>query len=276
MLTSVTGYGPRSSNREGSDAKRSRRFAPYGDRESIVRTYKNIVPAPPKEPPLTGSRSPKRKRELEIEIEHPEQSESKKSVSPRRSSESTSSRFSSTPRISISSLLTVDPATIAAYISEQSLNTYAPNYYNSSPLNDEILFKAFKHYVEVVAPTMSLVESSPPNPTFLNHHFTPNLKACNLFTYQLPIMAVSGNWALMEAILAISFLHISHVTRSSKQQAFLHYELALKRLRIESQRLNAARDLGLLAAMLLLAWYELTTGDHVISPWKLLTSVEMG
>jgi len=89
-------------------------------------------------------------------------------------------------------------------------------------------------------------------------------------------MAVSGNWALMEAILAISFLHISHVTRSSKQQAFLHYELALKRLRIESQRLNAARDLGLLAAMLLLAWYELTTGDHVISPWKLLTSVEMG
>ena len=79
-------------------------------------------------------------------------------------------------------------------------------------------------------------------------------------------MAVSGNWAIMEAILAISFLHISHVTRSSKQQAFLHYQLALKRLRIESAKINAAHDLGLLAATLLLAWYELTTGDHVTPP----------
>jgi len=210
-------------------------------------------------------------------MEHPEQLDSKKPSSTRRSSESTY-RFGTTPRISISSLLTVDPATIAAYVSEQSLNTYTPNCYNSSPLcNNVILCNAFKHYVEVVAPTMSLIESSPPNPTILNQHSTPSLKACNLFTYQLPTMAVSGNWALLEAILAISFLHISHVTRSSKQQAFLHYELALKRLRIDSQRSNAARDLGLLAAMLLLAWYELTTGDHVIfSLIYLLISVEMG
>jgi hypothetical protein len=76
-------------------------------------------------------------------------------------------------------------------------------------------------------------------------------------------MAVSGNWAIMEAILAISFLHISHVTRSSKQQGFLHYQLAIKRLRIESSKDNAAQDLGLLSATLLLAWYELITGDHV-------------
>ena len=110
---------------------------------------------------------------------------------------------------------------------------------------------------------MSLIESSPPNPSILNHHAIPDMKACNLFTYQLPVMAVSGNGAIMEAILAIGFLHISHVTRSSKQQALSHYQHALKRLRIESSRTNAARDLGLLSATLLLAWYELTTGDHV-------------
>lgn len=127
------------------------------------------------------------------------------------------------------------------------------------------MFDAFKHFVEVVAPTMSLIESSPPNPTLLNHHEHPKLKACNLFTYQLPVMAMSGNWAMMEAIIAISLLHKSHITRSSKQQAFLHYQLALKRLRVESCRPSAARDLGLLAASLLLAWYELTTGDHVRS-----------
>ena len=89
------------------------------------------------------------------------------------------------------------------------------------------------------------------------------MKACNLFTYQLPVMAVSGNAAIMEAILAISFLHIGHVTRSSKEQAFSHYEHAIIRLRMESSRTNAQRDLGLLAATLLLAWYELSTGDHV-------------
>jgi hypothetical protein len=170
----------------------------------------------------------------------------------------------------------VDQATIAEYVSQQSLNTYTPNYYRDSPLTDPILFNAFRHYVEVVAPTMSLIESSPPNPTILNHHVIPSMKACNLFTYQLPIMAVSGNWTILEAIIAISFLHISHVTRSSKQQAFLHYQLALKRLRIESVKVNAARDLGLLAATLLLSWYELNTGDHVFSSTIWLTVVKMG
>ena len=110
---------------------------------------------------------------------------------------------------------------------------------------------------------MSLIESSPPNPSILNHHAIPNMKACNLFTYQLPVMAVSGNGVILEAILAISFLHLSHVTRSSKQQAFSHYQRAIQRLRIESSRVNASRDLGLLSATLLLAWYELSTGDHV-------------
>ena len=79
------------------------------------------------------------------------------------------------------------------------------------------------------------------------------------------MMAISGNWALMEAILAISFLHKGHMSKSSKQQAFHHYHLAVKRLRIETSRPNAAQDLGLLAATLLLAWYELATGDHVRS-----------
>ena len=55
--------------------KKSRRFAPYGDKDG-ARTYKNIVPAPPKGsiPPLIAStsqvdrqRSPKRKREEENE-----------------------------------------------------------------------------------------------------------------------------------------------------------------------------------------------------------------
>lgn len=172
-------------------------------------------------------------------------------------------RYGDASRISISSLLTVDQATIAECVQQQSLNTYIPNYHNSSPLEDPIIFHAFRHFVEVVAPTMSLIESSPPNPSILNHHAIPNMKACNLFTYQLPVMAVSGNWAIMEAILAISFLHLGHVTRSSKSQAFLHYQLAVKRLQIESSRINAASDLGLLSATLLLAWYELTTGDHV-------------
>jgi len=107
------------------------------------------------------------------------------------------SRYSLTSRISISSLITVDQAAIAEFVAQQSLNTYTPNYYSTSPLTDPILFDAFRHYVEVVAPTMSLIESSPPNPTILNHHVIPSMKACNLFTYQLPIMAVSGNLAIM-------------------------------------------------------------------------------
>jgi len=174
-------------------------------------------------------------------------------------------RYGDSNRISISSLLTIDQAALAECAAQQSLNTYVPNFYFSSPLADPSLFAAFKHFVEVVAPTMSLIETSPPNPTILNQVDFPNIKACNLFTFQLPMMALSGKWAIMEAILAISLLHISHVTSSSKQQAFLHYQIAIRRLRIESSREDASRDLGNLAAMLLLAWYELTTGDHVPS-----------
>jgi len=182
------------------------------------------------------------------------------------SSPLSSYHFNEVSRISISSLLSVDQATIAAYVAQQSLNTYSPNCYHSSPLQDPILFNAFQHYVKIVAPTMSLIESSPPNPTILNHHAIPNMKACNLFTYQLPVMAVSGNIAIMEAILAISFLHLAHITRSSREQAFAHYQLAIRRLQMESSRNNTARDLGLLAGTLLLAWYELSTGDHVPNP----------
>jgi hypothetical protein len=68
----------RSSHRdEGSaDMKKSRRFAPYGERDA-GRLFKNIVPAPPKEletPPVVSplstagsSISPKRKRKEDIE-----------------------------------------------------------------------------------------------------------------------------------------------------------------------------------------------------------------
>jgi hypothetical protein len=256
------GYGSRTSKDLG-DMKRPRRYMPYDD-AGKGRTYKPIVPAPPRSietvppapPALPEPSSPKRKRDEYENYGYSGDTEAlPRPLSPFRSA--------LTSRIPISSLLTVDQAAIAEYVAQQSLNTYTPNYYQSSPLIDPILFDAFRHFIEVVAPTMSLIESSPPNPTILNHHVIPNMKACNLFTYQLPIMAVSGNWAIMEAILAISFLHISHVSRSSKQQAFLHYQLALKRLRIESSKVNAAQDLGLLSATLLLAWYELSTGDHV-------------
>ena len=174
-------------------------------------------------------------------------------------------RYGDSNRITISSLLTIDQEAMAECAAQQSLNTYIPNFYFSSPLLDPSLVMPFKHFVEVVAPTMSLIETSPPNPTILNLTAFPNIKACNLFTFQLPMMALSGNWAIMEAILAISLLHLSHITRSSKQQAFLHYHIAITRLRIESSKEDASRDLGILAAMLLLAWYELTTGDHVLT-----------
>jgi Fungal specific transcription factor domain len=248
--------------------RRSKRFVPY--EADNKRTYRNIVPARSKVevhplPTPVGTITTTKRTRSEDEVPHPGlfpaqlwDSQQLRQVIPE-----TTYRGNVTPRIPISSLLTIDQAIIAGFVEEQALHFYTPNYYHTSPLRDPILFNVFKHYVQIVAPTMSLIESSPPNPTILNHHVNPNMKACNLFTYQLPIMAISGNWVIMEVILAIGFLHQSHLTRSSKERAFMHYQLALKRLRIQSSKLNAARDLGLLAATLLLAWYELTTGDHV-------------
>jgi Fungal specific transcription factor domain len=307
MLT-VKGYGPRTGPREMSAAagdKKSRRFVPYESPER--RTYKTIVPAPPQprekgSPLSSGSEAPpippvpippveaqipKRQR---IEPIQPEHSKATGHNTPRAQIDCVETvqetieqaappfteyqsryryRYGDANRITISSLLTVDQETIAEYqTQQQALHQYIPSFYYSSPLNDASLVSAFKHFVEVVAPTMSLVECAPPNPSILNYHNYPDpgAKAVNLFTFQLPMMALAGNWAVMEAILALSLLHIAHMTRSSKQQAYLHYQIAIKRLRIESSREGASRDLGILAAMLLLAWYELTTGDHVRTP----------
>lgn len=300
------GYGPRTGPREASaaagDNKRSRRFVPYESPER--RTYKTIIPAPPKQrakgsplssagetpaivplalPPTAETHIPKRPR---LEPEHPEPAghtapeqfveqapevvlDVIEPVAPPPFTEyQYRYRYGDANRITISSLLTIDPESIAEYQSTQALHQYIPSFYFSSPLTDPTLVFAFKHFVEVVAPTMSLVESAPPNPSILNYqnYPDPGARAVNLFTFQLPMMALAGNWAVMEAILALSLLHIAHVTRSSKQQAYLHYQIAIKRLRIESSREGASRDLGILAVMLLLAWYELTTGDHVPNP----------
>jgi hypothetical protein len=71
------GYGMRSGTRDvtNTEMKKSRRFMPYGDKDGSARTYKNIVPAPPKRDtpvvtPLaeqTKPRSPKRKRDEDID-----------------------------------------------------------------------------------------------------------------------------------------------------------------------------------------------------------------
>ena len=273
--------------------KKLRRHAQYEDQDGgLHRVYKHIVPAPPRELESSSSvavavnlpvesRGSKRKREGEIVSTDGSAPsgilplpETERRIEPKRDFDR-ATRYPEPSRISISSLLTVDQSTTTPCVSQQSLNTYILKHH-SSPLEDPILFYAFRHFVEVVAPTMSLIETSPPNPSILNYHAIMNMKACNLFTYQLPVMAISGNGPIMEAILAISFLHLSHITRSSKQQAFSHYQHALQRLRIESSKTNAGRDLGLLAATLLLAWYELSTGDHVCPSNARLMIVEMG
>jgi Fungal specific transcription factor domain len=293
--------GPRDASAAAGD-KKSRRFVPYESPER--RTYKTIIPAPPKQrakgsplssgsetpaivpvpiPPPVEAHIPKRPRLEPIEPELPKPTghttpevfveqlpevipEVIEVAPPPFTEYQYRYRYGDANRITISSLLTIDQESIAEYqTQQQALHQYIPSFYYSSPLTDTNLVFAFKHFVEVVAPTMSLVECAPPNPSILNYqnYPDPGARAVNLFTFQLPMMALAGNWAVMEAILALSLLHMAHVTRSSKQQAYLHYQIAIKRLRIESSREGASRDLGILSVMLLLAWYELTTGDHV-------------
>lgn len=52
----IIGYGIRVGKDGAADTKRSRRFMPYGDKDGFGRTYKPIVPAPPKE--VDGTSTP--------------------------------------------------------------------------------------------------------------------------------------------------------------------------------------------------------------------------
>ncbi|ODQ55436.1 hypothetical protein SAICODRAFT_5383 [Saitoella complicata NRRL Y-17804] len=189
---------------------------------------------------------------------------------------SVTSNGSGSPRMSISALLGGAPAPVVntARIDEaeqDDLSLYEPEdqnmlasagkAYAGLGMMDAATTQIFNHFLFVLGPIMNTFDSAPADPEALFKD--PLVAEKNLWTYLIPMMAMRHD-ALLHSVLALSALHMSKVAGGPGHVPLLHYHLAIRKLRrvLEAGE-REARDEAMLAATLLLSYYEVMSAEHV-------------
>lgn len=169
-----------------------------------------------------------------------------------------------TPQAAINSLLAATPEpgrgiSFRSFLPDaQTLSVYYPTP-ASSPLTDPITARIFCHFVYVLGPSISIFERHPPNPTMAFTHGSQAPK--NVWAYTVPMLAL-GNPPLLHALLALSSLHIAKLTKGPNHSSLLHYHIALRRLGRSIADERKRGHVAVLAATLVLAYYETMAAEH--------------
>ena len=140
------------------------------------------------------------------------------------------------------------------------LSTYHP-VYSASPLMDPQTARVFCHFVTATAPTLSLCERHPANPSIMFSGAPVPRSQRSLWTYTLPMLALSHQ-GLLHAMLALASLHIAKLQQTSPTPSLKHYHFALRRVAKALSQPAKRQDVSTLAATLLLGFYEVTTAEH--------------
>lgn len=141
-----------------------------------------------------------------------------------------------------------------------SLSAYYPAY-AASPLLDPQTARLFCHFVTTTGPTLSIYERHPSNPSVIFAGHPVPISQRSLWTYTLPMRALSHQ-GLLHAMLALSSSHIAKLQRTSPTASLKHYHYALRRVAKALGQPAKRRDVSILAATLLLGFYEVTTAEH--------------
>lgn len=140
------------------------------------------------------------------------------------------------------------------------LSTYHP-VYTASPLMDSQTARVFCHFVTATAPTLSLCERHPANPSIMFSGTPVPTSQRSLWTYTLPMLALSHQ-GLLHAMLALASLHIAKLQQTSPTPSLKHYHFALRRVAKVLAKPEKRQEVATLAATLLLGFYEVTTAEH--------------
>ncbi|KAI9371485.1 hypothetical protein BJX61DRAFT_22314 [Aspergillus egyptiacus] len=152
------------------------------------------------------------------------------------------------------------PRHFTTYLNEPNvLASYQPSF-SSSPLNNPKTARIFLHFIHSTGPSLSVFERHPIDPSTMLGSPVP-LGQQGLWTYTLPLKAFEHQ-ALQQAILALSSLHIAYLQQSPTTVSLKHYQYALRRVGKAVGLPTRRKQLGTLAASLLLAYYEVMTADH--------------
>ncbi len=140
------------------------------------------------------------------------------------------------------------------------LSTYHP-VYTASPLMDSQTARVFCHFVTATAPTLSLCERHPANPSIMFSGTPVPVSQRSLWTYTLPMLALSHQ-GLLHSMLALASLHIAKLQQTSPTPSLKHYHFALRRVAKALAKPEKRQEVATLAATLLLGFYEVTTAEH--------------
>ncbi|KAK1140430.1 hypothetical protein N8T08_010376 [Aspergillus melleus] len=146
------------------------------------------------------------------------------------------------------------------YLNEPNLlASYHPTL-GSSPLNNPKTARIFLHFIHSTGPTLSVFERHPVDPsTMFGAPVSPAQQG--LWTYTLPFKALEHQ-ALLQTILAVSSLHIAYLQQAPPTFSLRHYHFALKRVGVAVGLPTRRKQIGTLAAALLLAYYEVMNAEH--------------
>ncbi|KAE8377644.1 hypothetical protein BDV26DRAFT_206714 [Aspergillus bertholletiae] len=150
------------------------------------------------------------------------------------------------------------------YLNEPNiLATYHPSL-GSSPLNNPKTARIFLHFIHSTGPSLSIFERHPIDPSTMFGAPVPVAQQ-GLWTYTLPFKALEHP-ALLQAILALSSLHISFLQQVPATVSMKHYHYALKRIGAAVGIPMRRKHIGTLAAAQLLGYYEVMAADP--SKWN--------
>lgn len=139
------------------------------------------------------------------------------------------------------------------------LASYRPTF-GSSPLNNPKTARIFVHFLHSTAPSLSIFERHPTDSSVILGAPVPTAQQ-GLWTYTLPLLAFEDQ-ALLQAILAVSSLHISFLQRAPATASLKHYHYALKRIGAAVSLPMRRKKIGTLAAILLLGYYEVIAAEY--------------
>ncbi|KAH1309216.1 hypothetical protein KXX16_003589 [Aspergillus fumigatus] len=150
------------------------------------------------------------------------------------------------------------------YLNEPNmLASYHPTL-GSSPLNNPKTARIFVHFIHSTGPSLSIFERHPADSAHTLGSPVPAAQQ-GLWTHTMPLKALEHQ-ALLQAILALSSLHISYLQQAPPTVSLKHYHYALKRVGHAVGLPQRRKQVGTLAATLLLAYYEVMTAEH--SKWN--------
>lgn len=140
------------------------------------------------------------------------------------------------------------------------LTSYRPSL-GSSPLNNPVTARIWVHFIHATGPSLSIWERHHINSSIF---FTGHVPASQqgLWNYTMPLRSLEHP-ALLQAILAVSSLHVSKLQEAPLTVPLRHYHYSLRRLWKALSLPLRRKDVATLATTLVLGFFEVMAAEHV-------------